>query len=199
MGISLIAVLRTIDYTIFHDSYSIFRYYCNTLFRLDSFLAGILLAVIFREVNDSRPLMLPFLGLFLLCFGLCVFNAFYFNSVSNDTPFINTAGYSIIALMFMALLYFVVMRRSTMLNAIFTNRFLVFSGKISYGLYIFHFAVDFFSSSVLHKYFNFLTVLFNEKTAPVIFSMIMIALLYLISYLSYVFFESFFLKMKKKY
>ena len=175
------------------------RYGCNTFFRFDTFLAGILLAYILKDFRLYSHLNRVFLLLAGLSLGGYLFITLYNNNLLSDNPLIISIGFTIIALMFMSLLYFVVRQNSTLLNRIFTNRFLVFSGKISYGLYIFHLPFDFFKNSLLHSYFKFLLYWGNEKIISILFSIFLIGIVYLISYFSFIWYESFFLNLKKGY
>ena len=139
-GILLIAAIRTIDFSMYgvmNKSLSVennFRYLCNTFYRLDTFLAGILLAFLLRDFKGFKYLDRIFQVLFFAGLGGYLFIVLYNNNVLSDNPLIITAGFTLIAVMFMSLLYFVAVQKYRVLNIIFTNRFLVFSGKISYEL-----------------------------------------------------------------
>ncbi len=174
-------------------------YYCNTFYRLDTFLAGVLLAYLMRDVGVGKYLNRIFRFLLVGSFAGYIFMVAYYNNLLSDNPGIITIGYTVIAIMFMSLIYFTVQQKTALLNKIFTNRFLVFSGKISYGLYIFHFPFDFYNYSLLHSYFRFLLGWGNEKIISVIFTCFLISMVYLVSYLSYTYFERYFLRLKKTY
>ncbi len=174
-------------------------YYCNTFYRLDTFLAGVLLAYLLRDHKEHKYLNRIFRFLLIGSFCGYVFMVVYYNNLLSDNPLIITIGYTVIAIMFMSLIYFTSLQKTKVLNIIFTNRFLIFSGKISYGLYIFHFPFDFFNYSLLHSYFKFLLAWGNERTISVIFTCFLIGIVYLVSYISYNYFERYFLSMKKTY
>ena len=201
----LIAILRSLDMTLYgmlNDEHVIvnnLRYGCNTLYRLDTFLAGILLAYLLKDLLRYKRLDRIFLWLFFACLGGYLFMVIYENNLISDNPMLISVGYTVIAGMFMSLLYFVVRQRHRLVNMIFTSRFLVFSGKISYGLYIFHLPFDFYKNSLLHSYFKFLLSWGNEKTVSLFFSCFLIGIVYLISYISYTYFENYFLSKKRSY
>ena len=198
-AIVLVTILRSLSFYQHELLDNKLRYYCNTFYRLDTFLAGILLAFLLRDFRNNKWLNSIFQTLFIACLAGYIFIVVYNNNFLSDNPLIITIGYTVIALMFMSLLYFVVMQRSNFVNKIFTNRFLVFSGKISYGLYIFHFPIDFFNNSLLHSWFKFLLAWGDEKTISLCFTFFLLGILYLVSYISYTYFERYFLNMKKTY
>ena len=197
--IILVALLRSFDFYLHPHPENKLHFYTNTFYRLDTFLSGILLAFLLRDFKNNKWLDKIFGLLLITSLGSYIFIVAYYNNLLADNPLITTAGYTVIATMFMSLIYFVVMQKSKFINKIFTSGFLVFSGKISYGLYIFHFPFDYFNYSLLHSYFKFLLAWGNEQVISVIFSLFLIGMVYLVSYTSYTYFERYFLKMKKNY
>ena len=198
-AILLVTILRSCSFYHHELVDNKLRYYCNTFYRLDTFLAGILLAFLLRDFTNTKWLNRIFKLLFVLSLGGYIFIVVYNHNFLSDNPLIITIGYTIIAAMFMSLIYFVVSQRSRLINKIFTNRFLVFSGKISYGLYIFHFPFDFFNNALLHSWFKFLLAWGDEKTISLCFTFFLLGILYLVSYTSYIYFERYFLNMKRSY
>ena len=203
--IFLIAFLRSTDlfyFGLLNDDHSIvnnLRYGCNTIYRLDTFLAGILLAYLVRDFFDYKYLDKIFSGLFFVCLAGYLFMVIYENNLLSDNPLIISAGYTLIAGLFMALLYFVIRQRYRLVNRIFSSRFLVFSGKISYGLYIFHLPFDFYKNSLLNSSFKFMLSWGNEKLIRLFFSCFLIGVVYLVSWVSYTWYESYFLNKKRRY
>ena len=175
------------------------HYQYNTFYRLDTFLAGVLLAYLLRDVNNVKYLNGIFRLLLIGSFSTYIFIVACYENLLSSNPAITTVGYTVIAIMFMSLVYFTVQQKTKLLDKIFTNRFLVFSGKISYGLYIFHVPFYFIDYTLLHKYFGFLLIWGNEKIISVMFSCILIGIVYLTSYVSYTYFERYFLRLKKTY
>ena len=199
VAILLIVFFRSYDFYYHGLSVNKLYYYCNTFYRLDTFLAGVLLAYLLRDIKNNKYLDIIYGWLLLVSFCGYIFIVSWYNDLLNDNPLIITIGYTVIAAMFMSLIYFTVLQKSKVLNKIFTNRFLVFSGKISYGLYIFHFPFDFFKYSILHSYFKFLLRWGHEELVLFLFTCFLIGILYLVSYISYTYYERYFLRMKKTY
>ena len=203
--IILLAFFRSLDmhyYGIINGNHVIinsFRYGCNTFYRLDTFLAGILLAYLVKDKQLYPRLETIFLWLFIACFGGYLIMVIYGDNLLPDNPMIISVGYTVIAGMFMALLFFVVRQNYTIVNRVFANQFLVFSGRISYGLYIFHLPFDFYKNSLLHGVFPFLLKWGDEKRVAFFFSWFMIAVVYGVAYLSYTWYESYFLRKKRSY
>ncbi len=199
IAILVVASLRSFVFYQHGVSDNKLYYYCNTFYRLDTFLTGVLLAFVLRDIKQNKYPDNIFRFLFLACLSGYIFIVAYYNNLLSDNPLIITIGYTVIAVMFMSLIYFTAVQKTSVLNKIFTNRFLVFSGKISYGLYIFHFPFDFFNYSLLHSYFKFLLTWGNEQVISVLFTCFLIGMLYLVSYISYTYYERYFLRMKKTY
>ena len=197
--IILVAVLRSFDFYQLPVLENKLRYYCNSFYRLDTFLAGVLLAYLLRNCKDHKYLQRIFQCLLLATLGSYIFMVSYKNNLLSDNPLMITAGYTVLALLFMSLTCLVVIQKKGIINRVFSNRFLVFSGKISYGLYIFHFPLDFFKNTLLHSWFKIVLQCGNEKTVSFIFTFFLLGILYGLSYTSYIYFERYFLKRKKAY
>jgi peptidoglycan/LPS O-acetylase OafA/YrhL len=104
--------------------------YANTFCRLDGLMAGALLAVIvrsdtFRPSRYVRPAIVSFLGAASLAFATEALHARWI-------------VFSLTAVASAAFVYLGLFSTHTWLQAALRNRFLVYTGTISYGLYLLH-------------------------------------------------------------
>jgi peptidoglycan/LPS O-acetylase OafA/YrhL len=104
--------------------------YPNTFCRLDGLMAGALLAVIvrsdtFRPSRYVRPAIVSFLGAASLAFATEALHARWI-------------VFSLTAVASAAFVYLGLFSTHTWLQAALRNRFLVYTGTISYGLYLLH-------------------------------------------------------------
>jgi peptidoglycan/LPS O-acetylase OafA/YrhL len=107
-------------------------------------------------------------------------------------------GYTTFAILFGILVYEAVMGESKIINFLFNNRILKFFGKISYGLYVYHWPVYILLFETIQQLLFHIS-LFNEKTSFITASVVVTIVSILLSFLSYEYFEKSFLKLKNKY
>ena len=104
--------------------------YSNPFCRIDGLMAGALLAILVREFafTPTRWLSFAFAAVFVP--GPLAIFAFVHNA--------EWLTFSLDSLAFSGFLYVAVYSSNPWVKAFFTNRFLMFSGTISYGLYLLH-------------------------------------------------------------
>lgn len=163
------------------DGYSVFIF---TFTRFDTLAIGALLAILelkdsFRRENSRKFLML-LCGLSLLTLFIWV----YFAGEGND--YIQNLRYVLLSFTYSAAIGFVLsLKDGHLINRVLRARFLLYTGKISYGLYVYHPLVYL----ICTKYI---------KTDYIASDFIVRFILsYIIAGLSYRFFESAFLRLKK--
>jgi len=151
--------------------------YSNTFSRLDGLMAGALLAVVIRsrDFDPSRFVGLAW-GMFLLAAPL----AFITETLAERwIVFSMTAAASV------ALVYLGLYSKSGWIQTVLQNRFLVYTGTISYGLYL------------LHKIpFNFGETMGLTKY-PALAAPLLLAACYAVAQLSWIFLERPFLRLKR--
>lgn len=151
--------------------------YSNTFSRLDGLMAGALLACVIRSkgFEPSRFLgraWVAFLALGPLAFAITSVDARWF-------------VFSMSAVASVALVYVSLYSKQQWLQSLLTNRFIVYTGAISYGLYL------------LHKIPFNLGRLLSLDDYPVLAAPILLAVSYGIATLSWIFLEKPFLKLKR--
>jgi peptidoglycan/LPS O-acetylase OafA/YrhL len=104
--------------------------YSNPLCRLDGIMAGALLAMQVRKAGSGPGLLLqPAWVVFLIAGSLAIMTATYE---------VMWLAFSMAAIASAALVYLALFATNTWFRALLTNRFLMFTGTISYGLYLLH-------------------------------------------------------------
>ncbi|HEY4337970.1 MAG TPA: acyltransferase [Puia sp.] len=188
-GIFLVLALRTAFYLANPPSGE--SAYYNTFFRLDGLLAGSLLC---QWHAAGKTIRKPVAGIYILLL-LCIIACTLIGNVLPYNAFFATSGYTILALLFTAILHLAVQAGNNPLTRFLSNPILRFCGRISYCLYLIHVPVLLFIGTKLS--------ILGAKRWPeqattihwlaILFSL---ALSFLLSYLSYRYFESVFLKLK---
>ena len=188
--ILLILAVRITCYLCFPSTDHLF--YFNTFFRMDSILAG---ATIYQlqllGIKIPRPgYLMAILGL-LIAAG-CIVE----KNVSGTNAFFQTIGFTLVAVIFACLLYLAVQPSGQSLTRWLQWSFLRYCGKISYGLYLLHYPILFLlqfwiDRSMTTRWPDHHELAFFSSTA------ICIALSFLVSTVSYRYFESYFLRLKR--
>ncbi len=163
--------------------------YANTFARIDILVLGGILALIYFY----RPLIIeklkiicktPFLIFSLVAFFIFLHRISVFHpSIPRNVIF----GYSIIGL-FMVYLVIFALQTNTKFSKVLSFTPFVYLGKISYGLYVWHaLGID-----LSHRYFKFLPL---NQILPIA----ALTLTIILGYISYNFYEAYFLRLKSKF
>ena len=166
------------------------RYFCNTFCRMDGFIIGGYLFLIQQKTNLKRIqfyLLIPFI---IIVIGVC------FTNTTQSNPFISTVGYTILALFFAGIINFITINPTSFLSRFFQAGWLKYLGRISYGLYIYHWLILLVLQSTLTPRLNILLHGKEDINNWITLIISLIASL-AISIISYTYFESYFLKLKK--
>lgn len=194
--IVLILVTRCLYYYFFivNDEYG--RIYWNTFFRMDSLFIGFIMYLLFENktvTNKSSLFTKIFAGpaLLILIIGILISK-----TAGKNTIFVNTVGYTVIAIVYGGLLQLTLLKTNTLINYITSLNFLKFTGRISYGIYIFHWPLFLIGFTVLNKAFAYVSFTPGNSILHTINVLICFPTTYLISYLSFNYYERYFLKRK---
>ena len=187
----VIITLRCVIY-LQHPEFREFPYYLiNTFCRMDGFIIGGVLFLIQQKRN-----LKPVQNFYLLLIAV-IAAGIYFTNTTQANPFISTIGYTLLALFFAGLINFITINPNSSLSNAFKVWWLRFIGRISYGLYIYHWIIYRFLHPKISFWMN--NILIDQKDLVnwvSLFTCLIVSLV--ISTISYFYFESYFLKMKRK-
>ena len=164
--------------------------------RVDGILIGAMLALL-KVINYDFLKKYAFVVTFSL--ALINFLFYFINSTQNFTfPFWAIVGYTTFAVMFAMLVFETIDRKNKFLNFILNNPVLRFTGKISYGFYVFHWPVYILLYDAVDKVVRN-SITFSETGINAIVALVLTLFAFVISVISYYGFERYFLKLKKAF
>jgi peptidoglycan/LPS O-acetylase OafA/YrhL len=167
-----------------------------TYTRIDGICIGSMLAIL--QFMKSRFINKYFTGLILL---LATLNfVFYFvNKEFNFTyPYLAIVGYTTFAMLFAIVVHEVIQGHNKFFNFILNIKPLKFFGKISYGLYIFHWPIYLMLYDLVDRIVRPI-INISENNLTIIVSILLTMIGVLISIISFYTFERYFLKKKKAF
>lgn len=177
----------------FYSEFDLAKYYFNTITRIDSLLIGTLLSVLISSGQKINTLFLKCIAIITTIFF--TLSIILYGNVYLESALSATLGYTIFALFIAALIYWMINCKNIFISAFSNNSFLNFSGKISYGLYIFHLPVYLTVITKLTELFK--SVISTTIAINLLLSCITLVVSYFLSTISYHCLEAPFLKFKK--
>jgi peptidoglycan/LPS O-acetylase OafA/YrhL len=173
------------------ENLSYFNLY--TFSRIDGICIGSMLALFRMFTNKSLKKITPVIVLILAGFN---FLFYFFNEKTQFTlPFLAIIGYTTFAVLFALLVNEGVEQSNKIIIGVFENKILRFFGKISYGLYVFHWPIHLIFMPVFLKW---LTNTWDKQNFLLVASASSTTLMgILISIVSFYFYERFFMTFKK--
>ncbi len=167
--------------------------YSFTLTRIDSLVMGGFIAFLYTEgrITDFKLVN----RLLILFTALTVTMLFFFGPRATGHPVVYTVGFTMIALMFTSLLTSLLQEKPTFMKKIFSHGSLVFLGKYSYAIYIFHPLVRQVVLKVVGD-----PVIYHGTQIPweIMFTIICSVVSVLVALVSWNLFEKWFLRLKTR-
>jgi len=187
----LVLALRLYVFVTGLETISYFNLY--TFSRIDGICIGCMVALI-QRINFnflSRYMAWIVIGFALLNFLFDFINRFYHFSF----PFLALIGYTTFGMIFGMLVHECVRAKSQWISLIFSNPILRFFGRVSFGLYIFHWPIYLLLQPIIYAWWQNNFGRFSMLMSSLIPTLAAIVL----SVLSYYYFESRFLKLKARF
>lgn len=162
--------------------------------RIDGICIGCIVALL-RQIN---PGIIGNVSLKVLVLVIIVNLAYFFTSGSPllSYQYLSLLGFTSFSIIFGLVINKIVSAGPKKPNPVLNHKPLRFLGKISYGIYIWHLPVYLITLSF---FFPRLKNVIPEQTANLIISIFSAILILLIAWLSYNYFEKYFLTIKKKF
>jgi len=194
--IILIVISRWYYYNFVIPKGEFLRIFNNTFFRLDSFLSGVLVFFIHdKDIKFTKlKAILHWLG--LISFFVLLAYIFVKKDAEKNNAFISCGGFTIIAIMYAGLVQVILLKKNRAINFITSSRLLKYTGKISYGLYIFHSPLFLLGFILLNKIFGYLCFFPGSNIIHLINVLVCFPTTYFIAHLSFKYYESYFLNRK---
>jgi peptidoglycan/LPS O-acetylase OafA/YrhL len=161
------------------------------LTRIDGICIGCMVALM--QKIDARFIG-KHLALIVLAFAGFNFLFYYINLKHGDSiPYLGLLGFSTFSMIFGLLVYEIVNREHSIFSKMLDIRFLKFLGRISYGTYIFHWPLYLLLVVFMPHFFT------DSFGHQLMVSLIATVLAFIVGHLSFRYFESYFLALKKHF
>jgi peptidoglycan/LPS O-acetylase OafA/YrhL len=172
--------------------------YLLTPARMDSLAVGALIAVLARDPVSQAVMNRWARPLFAIT-GMALFGFFVWKRNLNVAdPLMYTLGFTVIALFFGALMILAINSSSENLFArLFSSKILMFLGRYSYALYVFHFPLLAYFRSKGYIVLLFPSIMGSQLPGQFIYIALTAPIILIISFLSWHLWESRFLKLKR--
>ena len=194
ISLLLVAVLGLRLWIWMHHLSGFAYYNLYTFTRIDGICIGCMVALLLK-INAN--FLKKYTAGIVLFFAIMNFAFFFINRFYQFSfPYLALAGYTTFAMMLGLLVNQAVTRETKLINFLFNIPLLKFFGRISYGFYLFHWPVYLLLYPYLtNRMKGFTNGWLIDFTVSVIGTLIAIA----ISWLSFNYFEKYFLKLKIKF
>ena len=195
-GLLLTAVICTRLYmwTIQIKDLNYFGLYTYT--RIDGICIGSMLAIL--HFMKSPFIKKYFTGLVLLLAALNFIFYFVNKQYQFTYPYLAIVGYTTFAMLFAIVVYEVIQGENKVMNLLLNIKPLRFFGKISYGLYIFHWPVYLILYAWAEEQIRSMATL-SDNILAIVVSVVLTIIGIAISIISFYTFERYFLKKKKAF
>lgn len=180
----------------------------NTFFQLDTLAYG--MAVALFDTSKLKKSLVWFWGIFIFWVGYTFVSAYYIvQSGAEKTILLAIKEYMFMTYHYNYIFYFtltnimcamfvVTVVNNTAMTKLFTFKPAVFLGKISYGIYVWHYFVMILAAGLLHPITGGHQKFIGNFWVELAMYIFYLVLLVIVAQLSYRFFESYFIRLKDK-
>jgi len=194
LSLSLIVFSILLRIAFFYNNVSPQSIYTFTLTRFDALLYGGYVAILIKDGYVFNQKKAHSLLLFLL--ALCVPLFIFFGPRYESTPIMFTIGYSIVGLTAGTLIVILQSGEASIVSKIFNRKWLMFFGKYSYALYLFHVLIR----QAIYRVFSQPKLFFGLQIFWDLFVIaIVIAISTVAALISWHCYEKWFLKLKHRF
>ena len=188
----VVMILRLFIWTYQIEDLAYFNLY--TFSRIDGICIGCMLSLV-QRINPG--FLKKFTPAIVFTMAGLNFIFYFFNRRYHFTfPYLAIVGYTTFAMLFALLINEAVTQETRIINFIFNNGILKFFGKISYGLYVYHWPLYLLLSPYI---FRWAQTSINQFSSQILASAITTLVAIFISFISFRYFESYFLKLKDRF
>lgn len=188
--------LRCVFYFGSTDAQTQHYFNLNTFCRTDSFMAGAILSQLHYSGRIIKKIAINVV--IIISISLLLTFILYFKTAAfYNNPLLHVAGFSLVAILYAALLHKAVSSEDFFLNQFLSAVLLRFFGKISYGLYIFHLPVLLIAYLRIYNW-EMLYITKAQEFAKGLSLLICVGLSLTLSIFSYYYFEWYFISLKKR-
>jgi peptidoglycan/LPS O-acetylase OafA/YrhL len=191
--IALVIIFRIIIFTHHQEIHGWRFYYDNTFCRIDSLIVGAILCQL--QVNKIMVSDKWIHGVFIFFSSTVIISILWLGNCKLSNPFMGTVGYTVIAICFACLIRMAT-NKERFLSKVLMLPFLRFSGKISYGLYIFHWPILLLLGTRLTN-FGIANINLSSELIGLLSAIIVVPVSFGVSYLSFRYYESYFMRFKR--
>lgn len=168
----------------------------NSIFRFDSFLCGVLAYSLKNIVINYKRWIIHFV--FITTTLVIAYGLLAHPDIAGQHIYFNLGARTAIPVWFACLLLYCINEKNFVIKKIFEKNWITYIGKISYSLYVIHWPLLIITYAVVNR----LTSNFGWASNPTTTYWVTVITAgissFLLSHLSYKYYESYFLKWKKK-
>ena len=193
--IAAILVSRCI-HCIFIKENEYLKIYWNTFYRIDCFFTGLVIYLL--KENGFLNRYYKWMSIILIISILLILIGGIYEETFRVNLFFVSIGFTLVAIAYGCIVVFAITEKDNFLKRITSNSGLIFFGEISFGLYIFHWPIYLTMFSLTNFLVKKSGLIFSANYIQLINIVASFTLVTIISFLSFKYYESIFLKWKIK-
>jgi peptidoglycan/LPS O-acetylase OafA/YrhL len=190
----LIPIIRSLYFFNYNPEYN--KIYWNTFFRADSFLLGFVMYMAIQ--NGLKHILKKHVYKIAIATFLIIIIGTIIEGTMKANTFFCTLGFTVLSIFFSCLVFLVEEDNYNLLKSLTLNRLLRYTGKISFGLYLFNWPVFIVGYAILNTVSKKLNLNLSINSIHLLNAFQSLVFSFILSSVSFHYYESFFLKWKTK-